>query len=71
MEKVEFIQRAVAAQLATEAPRREHSRKPDEVRDRIVALMGDVPRIELFARQSAPGWDSWGNESTKFDQEAA
>lgn len=51
-----------------EAPLREHSRKPDETRDRIVALMGDVPRIELFARQSAPGWCSWGNESTKFDE---
>jgi N6-adenosine-specific RNA methylase IME4 len=42
--------------------RREHSRKPDEARDRIVELYGDVPRIELFARHLAPGWDSWGNE---------
>ena len=41
---------------------REHSRKPDEVRDRIVHLCGDVPRIELFARQSVEGWDCWGNE---------
>ena len=40
----------------------EHSNKPDEVRDRIVQLMGDVPRIELFARQSPEGWDVWGNE---------
>lgn len=39
-----------------------HSKKPDIVRDRIVELMGDVPRVELFARQSAPGWDVWGNE---------
>ena len=31
-------------------------------RDKIVALMGDVPRVELFARQSPPGWDVWGNE---------
>lgn len=53
------------------SPVREHSRKPDEARHRIEQLYGDVPRIELFARQSAPGWDSWGNESTKFDQEAA
>ena len=44
------------------APRREHSRKPDETRDRIVRLMGDLPRVELFARQTAPGWDVWGNE---------
>lgn len=45
-----------------ESPRGRHSAKPAEVRDRIVQLVGDVPRIELFARQAAPGWDSWGNE---------
>lgn len=39
----------------------EHSRKPDEVRDRIVTLLGDLPRIELFARQRREGWDAWGN----------
>lgn len=44
------------------SPVREHSRKPDEARDKIVALMGDIPRIELFARECAPGWDTWGNE---------
>jgi len=42
---------------------REHSRKPDETRERIVQLMGDVPRIELFARQRFEGWDVWGNEA--------
>lgn len=41
---------------------REHSRKPDETRDRIVQLFGDLQRIELFARQHADGWDCWGNE---------
>ena len=40
----------------------EHSKKPDEVRDRIVELFGDIPRIELFARQCVDGWDAWGNE---------
>ena len=40
----------------------EHSKKPPEIRDRIVKLMGDLPRIELFARQHADGWDCWGNE---------
>lgn len=40
----------------------QHSKKPDEARDRIVQLMGDLPRIELFARQSPDGWDVWGNE---------
>lgn len=41
----------------------EHSKKPDEARDRIVKLIGDVPRIELFARQSVEGWDCWGLEA--------
>ena len=41
---------------------REHSRKPDEVRDKIIELFGDLPRIELFARQKIKGWDVWGNE---------
>lgn len=44
------------------SPIREHSRKPEEAREKIVALMGDVPRVELFARQTPPGWDVWGNE---------
>ena len=39
-----------------------HSQKPDIVKDRIVELCGDVPRIELFARQRTKGWDVWGNE---------
>ena len=39
-----------------------HSEKPQEVRNRIVELMGDLPRIELFARQKVEGWDCWGNE---------
>lgn len=48
------------------APRREHSRKPDEQYDRIEALV-DGPGLELFARQHArPGWTCWGNEVGKF-----
>ena len=39
-----------------------HSKKPDEVRKRIVRLYGDLPRIELFAREFSEGWDSWGDE---------
>lgn len=42
------------------APVGQHSAKPPEVRDRIVQLMGDVPRIELFAREELEDWDSWG-----------
>lgn len=45
------------------APIREHSRKPDEAADRLVRLVGDVPRVELFARASRPGWDVWGNQA--------
>ena len=45
------------------SPIEEHSKKPDEARKRIVELMGDVPRIELFAREHTPGWDVWGNEA--------
>lgn len=48
------------------APRREHSRKPDETYGRIEAYCVG-PRIELFARTSWPGWDSWGNEVGKFE----
>lgn len=40
----------------------QHSKKPDIVRERICGLLGDLPRIELFARQKTPGWDVWGNE---------
>ena len=43
-------------------PRREHSQKPNVARERITQLMGDLPRIELFAREKVDGWDSWGNE---------
>lgn len=42
--------------------REEHSKKPDETRERIVELVGDLPRIELFARKEYQGWDCWGNE---------
>jgi N6-adenosine-specific RNA methylase IME4 len=45
-----------------EAPRRKHSRKPDEAYEMIERMYPDLPRIELFARQARPGWDAWGNE---------
>ena len=44
------------------SPLREHSRKPDEIRNNIIELVGDLPRVELFARQKTEGWDVWGNE---------
>ena len=39
-----------------------HSKKPTQTRERIIELCGDLPRIELFARQKINGWDCWGNE---------
>jgi N6-adenosine-specific RNA methylase IME4 len=44
------------------APIGRHSAKPAETRERIVRLMGDLPRVELFAREKAEGWAAWGNE---------
>jgi len=44
------------------AERTKHSKKPEEVRKRIELLFGDVPRLEMFARESAKGWDAFGNE---------
>jgi len=45
-----------------EAERTSHSKKPEKVRKNIELLFGNLPRIELFARQKTEGWDVWGNE---------
>jgi N6-adenosine-specific RNA methylase IME4 len=47
------------------APRREHSRKPDEF-FRRVEMYCEGPRVDLFAREQRPGWDCWGDEVGKF-----
>lgn len=47
------------------APRREHSRKPDEARDRIERLVAG-PYLELFARTERPGWTAWGDQVGRF-----
>ena len=44
------------------APIDKHSKKPQETRDRIIRLVGDLPKVELFAREVPEGWDVWGNE---------
>lgn len=54
-----------AKQLISEK-RREHSRKPDEVRTRIEAMHPTQSKLELFARTTSKGWDVWGNEVNKF-----
>jgi len=50
------------------AIRRKHSQKPPCVRGRITALFGDLPRIELFARERAKGWDAWGDECPEMEE---
>lgn len=70
------VKRASAAvRQFIDAPLGRHSEKPAEARSRLVELLGDVPRIELFARVKTPGWSAWGNEiqsdfilRSRFDQ---
>lgn len=64
--KAPRVSRAVS-QIIYE-PIREHSRKPDIVRDKIVELCGDLPRIELFSRENVAGWDSWGFDKGMFNE---
>jgi N6-adenosine-specific RNA methylase IME4 len=49
--------------------RREHSRKPECVKDRIERLVSG-PYLEIFARETKPGWDCWGDQSGLFDKGA-
>lgn len=54
---------SAAVHSVIETPIQQHSQKPQEYRDRIVSLMGDIPRLEMFARgDSEDGWDRFGNE---------
>lgn len=56
-----------AVHSVIDTPVERHSKKPDEVRRRIEQLMGDVPRAELFARETYPGWVCLGNEIDGMD----
>ena len=58
--KIKRISRKVHQIIDT--PIEEHSKKPAIVRDKIIELVGDLPKIELFAREKVPGWDAWGDE---------
>jgi N6-adenosine-specific RNA methylase IME4/ParB-like chromosome segregation protein Spo0J len=49
------------------APRREHSRKPDEAYELIERMYPELPKIELFARSARKGWNSWGNQAPPQD----
>lgn len=48
-------------------PRREHSRKPDSLQIRIDEVWPDHAKLEMFARQTRPGWDVWGNQTDKYE----
>ena len=61
--KGKFVRNAANVQQVIQTALREHSRKPDEVRTRILKLCGDLtPRIELFPRRTTPTWDAFGND---------
>ena len=49
-------------QIQFEGKAIKHSKKPPQVRDLIMELCGDRPRLEMFAREGAQGWDAFGNE---------
>jgi len=56
------VRQSASVSQIIDTPIEAHSKKPDIVRDKIVELVGDLPRIELFARTKPKGWDVWGNE---------
>ena len=60
--KAKEIIKSHAVHQVIESKVRKHSEKPYEAKKRIVELLGDVSRIELFAREESEGWDCWGNE---------
>lgn len=57
--------KSAAVRQLIDAPRREHSRKPDEQYERIEALLPG-PYVELFARTKRPGWEVWGDQTERF-----
>jgi N6-adenosine-specific RNA methylase IME4 len=63
-----YKRQSMAIEQVVFAPLREHSRKPDEVVHRIDRLVGDIPRIELFARERRPGWSAWGDEVNLYTE---
>jgi len=60
--KGKFDRKSASVKQIISSTIKNHSKKPDEVRKRILKLCGDLPRIELFARTKIHGWDVWGND---------
>lgn len=60
--KAKQVVKSNAIHQVIESPIEQHSKKPDEARNRIINLLRDGSKIELFARQQVEGWDCWGNE---------
>jgi len=60
--KGKMLKKSGGVHCVIESPIEEHSKKPDIIRDKIIEIVGDLPRVELFARQKTEGWDVWGNE---------
>ena len=58
--KGKYIRNSKSVKQIILHPKQKHSQKPDEIRDRIVELCGNIPRIELFATKKVEGWDSTG-----------
>ena len=63
--KAKDLIKSHAVHQIIEAKRLRHSEKPSIVIDKILELCGNLPRIELFAREKTEGWDVWGNEVPK------
>lgn len=59
-----YLRRSPSVHSIIQSPVQIHSRKPHIVREKIVDLVGDLPRIELFAREKVDGWLAWGNALT-------
>lgn len=56
------VRELIETETIIEAERTIHSRKPKEARERIEELFGEIPKIELFAREQIKGWDCWGDQ---------
>lgn len=69
--KAHHLVKSFKVRQLIQEPKTAHSKKPIKAYESIEQMFGDAPKIELFARQHADGWDCWGNETDKFPQEVS